>query len=134
VHFGGVDAREIGLLQQFRDLSHQALAQHLALVGRERARGQQVAIRAERLVALLQIEQLHGVGVPPPIIEVAQEAAHLHHVAVRPCAGHRQTIHQRRARHRQEFLALQGIAGVVRVRRDQFDRFRGRGDGGCDHG
>ena len=132
MHLARVDAGEVALLEELGDLPHQPLAQRRALLRRERARGEQIAVWAERLVAVLQLEQPHRVGMPPPVVEVAHEAPHLHDVAVGPGARHRQAIHQRGPRHRQEFLALQG-AGGVRVCRDQLDLLGGRGDGDCDH-
>ena len=55
-----------------------------ALVRRERARHQQVAVGAERLVGLLQLVQLRVVLLAAPVIEVAEEAARLLRLAAGP--------------------------------------------------
>jgi hypothetical protein len=106
VHVGWINAREVALLQQFSHLLHEPLLHHRPFFRAELARAQQIAVGAERLVGLLQFEQAHGVGMPPPIVEIAHEAAHMLDVAVRPGVCHGQTVHQCRARDGQELLPL----------------------------
>jgi hypothetical protein len=122
VHVGRIDAREVALLQQVGHLLHEPLLHDRALLRAEGARLEQIAVGAERLVGLLQVEQLHGIGVAAPVIEVAQEAARLHRVAVRPEVGGRQPVHQGMAGDGQELLAAAcGCRALVRVLRGDRD-------------
>ena len=67
VYVGGVHAREIALLQQLGHLPNEPLLHDRALFSAVGARLQQIGVRAERLVGLLELEQLHGVGMTAPI-------------------------------------------------------------------
>src|SRR5262249_41803677 len=69
-------------------------------------RQQQVAVGAEGLVDLLELEQIGGIGMPPPVVEIAHEAARLAGLALRPTLVVRQAVEQRMARDGQELLAL----------------------------
>ncbi len=75
-----------------------------ALVRREGARHQQVAVGAERLVGLLQLVQLRVVLLAAPMIEVAEEAARLLRLPGRPGGRRRQAVEQRKAGDRDEAL------------------------------
>src|SRR6185436_12827704 len=52
---------------------------------------------------------------PPPIIEVTQEAARLDGVAIRPEMGRRQPVHEGAARDGEEFLARELRGFRVRI-------------------
>ena len=109
MHVGRIDAREVALLQQGGHLRHQPPLHDRALLRAEGAGLQQIAVGAERLIGLLEREQLHGIGVAAPVIEIAHEAARLHGVAVGPQAGGRQPVHEGMAGDGQELLAA--VAG-----------------------
>ena len=115
MHVGRVDLGEVGLLDELAHLRHQPLLHGGALLGAECARVQEVAVGVERLIALLELEQLHGVGMPAPVVEIAHEAAHPAAIVAPPKPGVRQPIEQRVARDGQELLAAK-LGGLLRVR------------------
>ena len=102
-----IDAREVALLQQLRHACDEPLLHGLAFLRAEDARVQQVGVGAERLVDLLEVEQLHRIGMAAPVVEIAHEAAGLAGIAVRPQSRLRQPVHQRVTRDRQKFLPRQ---------------------------
>ena len=72
-----VDTHVVGLREDTRHAVDHTLLHHLALIRREGARHQEIAVGAERLVGLLQLVHLRVVLLPAPVIEVAEEAARL---------------------------------------------------------
>ena len=72
-----VDADVVRLVEDARHALDHARLHDGALVRREGARHQQVAVGAERLVGLLELVQLRVVLLAAPVIEVAEEAARL---------------------------------------------------------
>ena len=121
--FDGIDAREVALLEQLRHLRDESLLHGLPLLRAEGAGMQQIGVGAERLVDLLEVEELHRVGMPAPVVEIAHEAARVDAFAVRPEARLRQPVEQRMARDGQKFLACvsRGRLGV------RIDHCRGSG-------
>ena len=113
---GWIDAGEVGLLEQVGHLRDEPLLHGPPLFRAEGARVQQVGIGTERLVSLLKVEELHRIGMPPPVVEVAQETARLPMVAVGPEARHRQAVEQCVARNGEELLASPGSGGRMRIR------------------
>src|SRR5262249_19885577 len=82
----------------------------------------QVAVGAEGLVDLLELEQIGGIGMPPPVVEIAHEAARLAGLALRPTLVVRQAVEQRMARDGQELLALGRPRRRLRRRRAVLER------------
>ncbi len=69
---------------------------HGALVRREGARHQQIAVGAERLVGFLELVQLRVVLLAAPVIEIAEEAARLLGLSGRPGGRRGQAVEQRK--------------------------------------
>ncbi len=99
-----VDADVVRLVEDARHALDHARLHDGALVRREGARHQQVAVGAERLVGLLELVQLRVVLLAAPVIEVAEEAARLFALSRRPGRRRRQAVEQRKAGDRDEAL------------------------------
>ena len=79
-----IDAREVALLEQLRHARDESLLHGPPLFRAEGPRVQQVGVGAERFIDLLEVEELHRVGMAAPVVEIAHEAARLTGIAIRP--------------------------------------------------
>ncbi len=117
-HVLRIDALIVRLLENAPNAFDDACLHELALVGRELACNEKVAVGAETLVSLKQRAEARGMLLAPPVLEIAEEAACLFRTALAaPGVPHRQAIEERIERDGQKLLTL---SPLVRARRHRW--------------